>query len=426
MEKEDIYKINKQLKILISAYACEPDKGSEPGVGWNWVTSISSDHEIWVITRANNKEIIEQKLNNSVELNIKWLYYDLPPTLVAWKKWMGVHVYYYLWQICVYLKFRRILQNESFDVIHHLTFGIYWMPSFLHFLNTPFVWGPVGGREDAPKKFIEGFSLKAKIFEKLRYLSRFIFEHGISLRLTIRRSKVVLCKAQETRDRILELKGNAKIFSEAAMSQEDLDKFPKRTKVKEGFQVISIGRLVNWKGFDMGIEAFKLLNLEFPDSKYIICGDGPEKGNYLNLIRKLNLEEAVTLTGHIPRNEILDMLMESSVLVHPSLHDSGGWACLEGLAASIPVICLDIGGPAIQINSKVGVKIEPHSRKYVVEKICENLRMFYTNRGLVNSIGSNGRKHVEENFNWSTKAKSINEMYNSVLIETNNENPTST
>ena len=54
-----------RLKVLASAYACEPEKGSEPGAGWNWVKQIARFHEVWVITRANNRLSIDQALSKS-------------------------------------------------------------------------------------------------------------------------------------------------------------------------------------------------------------------------------------------------------------------------------------------------------------------------------------------------------------------------
>ena len=48
--------MSKKLKVLLSAYACEPNKGSEPGVGWNWLIEIAKlNHKVTVITRSNKK-----------------------------------------------------------------------------------------------------------------------------------------------------------------------------------------------------------------------------------------------------------------------------------------------------------------------------------------------------------------------------------
>lgn len=54
--------MHRRLRVLISAYACEPDKGSEPEVGWQWALQMARFHDVTVLTRANNKPGIEAKL----------------------------------------------------------------------------------------------------------------------------------------------------------------------------------------------------------------------------------------------------------------------------------------------------------------------------------------------------------------------------
>lgn len=48
------------MKLLLSAYACEPGLGSEPGVGWNSALEAARFHDVWVLTRAANRKAIEQ------------------------------------------------------------------------------------------------------------------------------------------------------------------------------------------------------------------------------------------------------------------------------------------------------------------------------------------------------------------------------
>ena len=56
-------------KILILAYACEPNKGSEPEVGWKWIQQIAKFGECWVLTRANNRSVIEEELKKEDQNN---------------------------------------------------------------------------------------------------------------------------------------------------------------------------------------------------------------------------------------------------------------------------------------------------------------------------------------------------------------------
>jgi hypothetical protein len=50
------------MKVLISAYACNPFRGSEEGVGWGWVTAIARSHDVCVLTADYHREDIEKAL----------------------------------------------------------------------------------------------------------------------------------------------------------------------------------------------------------------------------------------------------------------------------------------------------------------------------------------------------------------------------
>ena len=96
-----------RLKVLISAYACEPGKGSEPADGWNWSLQMRQYHDVWVLTRQNNRDPIERA--GAEGAGIHWVYLDLPRWLRFWKRGgRRVVLYYYLWQIAAYFRGRRL------------------------------------------------------------------------------------------------------------------------------------------------------------------------------------------------------------------------------------------------------------------------------------------------------------------------------
>ena len=98
---------------------------------------------------------------------------------------------------------------------------------------------------------------------------------------------------------------------------------------------------MHWKGFHLGLRAFACANL--PDAEYWILGDGAELNQLQILADNLGIAQRVKFWGKLSREETLNKLRDCHVLVHPSLHDSGGWVCLEAMAAGRPVICLDLG-----------------------------------------------------------------------------------
>ena len=193
----------KRLRVLISAYACEPSEGSEPGIGWDVAREMAEYHSIWVLTRANNRAPIEAELAQRPVTNLQFVYHDLP----GWSRWWkrgsrGVQLYYYLWQISAYVAARRLHKQVAFDLAHHVTFVKYWAPSFISLLPIPFVWGPVGGGESTPRAFYDGFSPRGRRYERVRNLARWIGEHDPFVRLTARRSCVALATTEDTARRM--------------------------------------------------------------------------------------------------------------------------------------------------------------------------------------------------------------------------------
>src|SRR5712671_2545237 len=99
-----------RLKVLISAYACEPNKGSEPEVGWQLALHMAKFHDVTVLTRANNQPPIERGLANHDGPRPKFIFYDLPDWVqVVKKKMHGIAVYYFFWQLGARLFVRKQL-----------------------------------------------------------------------------------------------------------------------------------------------------------------------------------------------------------------------------------------------------------------------------------------------------------------------------
>lgn len=120
------------MKILLSAYACEPNKGSEPAVGWNWTRSlIDQGHAVHLITRSNNRPSIEA-FQAIEKLPLEISYYDLPQWNRLWKFWPGgIYLYYLLWQMGAFSLAKKLHAAKSFDRVQHSTFASFRQPSFM-------------------------------------------------------------------------------------------------------------------------------------------------------------------------------------------------------------------------------------------------------------------------------------------------------
>ena len=367
-----------------------------------------------MITRANNQDSIEKSLAQTPLPNLHRVYFDLPRWMRFWKQGArGVYAYYYLWQLGAYFVAKKLHREIGFDLVHHVTFVNYWKPSFLALLSVPFIWGPVGGGESAPRAFWGAFSSRGKFYELLRHLARRAGEFDPFVRITARRAASTFATTEDTARRIRALGGRSiSLYSEAGLTPAEITSlraYPQR--LEDPFRLLSVGNLLHLKGFDLGIRAFGEFHRRFPSSEYWVIGDGPERRRLEDLARELRIDKSVTFLGRIERPQVLEKLAECDVLVHPSLHDSGGWVCLEAMAARRPVICLDLGGPGFQVTEETGFKIQAVSPAVGIRGLADAMLRLARDSTLRRRLGEAGHQRVVAHFDWDQKGTFMANTY---------------
>lgn len=402
------------MKILMSAYSCEPGKGSEPGVGWNVVREVAKYHQVWVLTRPDESgAAIEAELSRNPVPNLRFVYFTLPfwKDSMRWGQSGAMQIHYYLWQIQAYFVARRLHREIGFDAAHHVTFVKYSSPSFLSLLPIPFVWGPVGGGESAPKAFWQDFSWRAKAYEIARNFVRGLGELDPFVAITARRSAIVRATTEDTAKRLYKMGVNhIEIMPESGLPVDEIARLSTYSMPNSlPIRFISMGRLLHWKGFHLGLRAFAQAKL--PNAEYWLCGDGPERDRLHALADSLGIADQVRFWGRLPRGETLHKLGESHVLVHPSLHDSGGWVCMEAMAAGRPVICLDLGGPAVQITKETGLKISAQDPDQAVQDLAKAMVQLAESAELRLNMGQSGRELVRQVHSWTAKGENLAQLY---------------
>ena len=406
------------MKVLLSAYSCEPGMGSERGVGWNIVREVAKYHEVWVLTRPDeSKEAIEAELARNPIPNLHFVYFTLPfwQDSRKWGQSGGMQIHYYLWQIQAYFVARKLHRQIDFDIVHHVTFVKYSSPSFLSLLPIPFVWGPLGGGESAPKPFWQDFDSKARLYEIARNITRRLGELDPFVRYTAKKSSAIRATTNDTAERLYHIgAGKVEILSQLGLTEAELLELA-QYKIPEDapMRFISIGRLLHWKGFHLGLRAFHQANL--PDAEYWIVGDGSQAEKLQLLAQDLGIADRVKFCGPLSRQETLSTLAHCHVLVHPSLHDSGGMVCMEAMAAGRPVICLDLGGPAIQVTEGTGFKVDAQTPQQAVADMAESMNKLARDRELIRNIGQAAQQQVSQNFSWSAFGERLNRLYLEVV-----------
>src|ERR1700740_1831023 len=103
------------MRILLSAYACRPNAGSEPGVGWNWATHLAARGiEVHVLVAKRNQEAIEAGLRDHPVRNLHFAYVAVP---YEWAK-KSEALHYICWQVAALHAARELARKFEFHVAH--------------------------------------------------------------------------------------------------------------------------------------------------------------------------------------------------------------------------------------------------------------------------------------------------------------------
>lgn len=362
------------MRILLSAYACEPGKGSEPGVGWNWANELARQgHEVSVLTRANNRPSIERALA-TVEPGVRFYYYDLPVSLGWWKKGKrGIRLYYLLWQWGAYRLARRLHAESPFDLVHHITFGVLRHPSFMGKLGIPFVFGPLGGGERTPPKLRKELSIRARTIEALRDLANMWASVDPLMRRTYSRARLIVAKTEESRAAIPRaFQDKTRVCLEIGLPFLPRSSPPASVPRAASLRLLYAGRFIYWKGMHIGLLALARAGRHVPDVRLTMVGTGPEEQEWRKLAQQLGIDDRIDWISWLPQEELMKQYLAHDAFLFPSLHDSSGNVVLEAMAHGLPVLCLALGGPGSIVTKACGYAVAADNRDTmaVVEELA--------------------------------------------------------
>ena len=172
---------------------------------------------------------------------------------------------------------------------------------------------------------------------------------------------------------------------------------------------------MHWKGFHLGLRAFARFNRLCPESEYWVVSGGPEAEALKQLAGELGIARRVTFWGHLPHlRDVHDKLAQSDVLVHPVTHEAFGYVCLEALSAGRPVICLDAGGPSLQVNEECGFKAPVASLEQALQSMADAMARLCRNPELRLRMSTAARKRAREQFQWTRNAERMNALYEEI------------
>jgi glycosyltransferase involved in cell wall biosynthesis len=370
-----------------------------------------------VLTAAQNAETIAAGLEKQPLADVQFVYIDLPGWLHALlRQQAGIQLYAYLWQWRAYFVARRLHKQVRFHAFHHVTYENDWMASIIGaLLPIPYLRGPAGGAHRVPKSFRNQFPARSYLWEYIRMGLQWIFRHDPFFALGHERAKVLLMANREALGALpARWRRKARLLSVNGIAGEELAP-PQQQAPSERFTVLSAGRLVPLKGFDLALRAFAIFAARRPKADFTIVGQGPEGNRLENLIHELGLEKQARIVSWMPRERLLATMRACDAFLFASLRDGGGLVVVEAMAAGKPVVCFDLGGPGLHVNEDCGFKVPARDPEQGVRDMAVALEKLASDRNLRTQMGRAAFERARQVYDWDRVAERIIEAYQNSL-----------
>jgi glycosyltransferase involved in cell wall biosynthesis len=157
----------------------------------------------------------------------------------------------------------------------------------------------------------------------------------------------------------------------------------------------AVGRLVPVKGYDVLVEAARLLESSAPNLHILIVGDGECKEALAGQIARLGLTKRVTLAGYQNREQVLSILKSSDLFVMPSRYEGTPIALLEAGALGLPMVASNVGGmPELVQDQREALFVPAESP----QALAQALGRLVTEKDLASQIGQGAAKRIHNEF----------------------------
>lgn len=218
----------------------------------------------------------------------------------------------------------------------------------------------------------------------------------------LRSADAVVAPSEFTRRKMIEVNGVAAervTVIAHGLSADWVDTFSRSAGAAGGGQtLLSVTRLISadvLKGVDVVLRAMPEILLRCPEARYVIVGDGNDRGALEQLAVRLGIAGRVEFRGELSSDALCRAYQEADVFVLPSQTEGFGIVYLEAMHGGLPVVAARAGGtPNVVEDSVTGILVQPGDEKQIVSALSGLLLMPEERR----KMGEAGRKRVAEKY----------------------------
>lgn len=413
--------MTQRLKILISAYACSPYRGSEPGVGWGFVSELAKYHDLWVIVEGEKfREDIEKYLceNPSFGQSTQFLFLRKQRNRLLRKLWPPSYYWFYRrWHREAFKLAKELHSEVGFNLVHQMTMVGYREPGYLWKMGIPFVWGPVGGMGLFPWSFLT----KVGLYGSLYYMGYNFF--NLMQMCTMRRPKLAALTAgcglitatPENKNGANKWWGcPSEVLTEVGLPCDPKTNIKGRKK-NEPLRIVWTGLHIPRKALNLGLEALSNLPRHLNWELHVL-GKGPRTASWKKMAARLGIGSQCQFHGWLERDKALSIMSSSHVMLITSLRDLTSTVTIEALALGLPIVCFDHCGFSHVVDDYCGIKVPVSTPRESIEGIANALQRLAEDEAFRKRL-SQGALERAKMFSWKNKIEKVNGIYDGKIKE---------
>lgn len=408
------------INVLVNAYACAPNMGSEPGMAWNWIINLAKYCKLYVITEGEWKNEIESTLLTSeIKDNVQFYYLPVSDEIrqMCWNQGDWRFYYHYRrWQKKAYKQALEIIKNHPIDILHQLNMIGFREPGYLWKIKTiPFVWGPIDAKEGFPVLYLKNASFKIKLFIKIKNrITQLQLLGSYRVKQAIKNANEVFSASSNTKATLSKYFNRESILlNETGCYVSDV-KNVKFSNQNETLNLLWVGKFDFRKQLELAllvIEKLKHLDIII----HIVGKNDDEEGIYFQKVAfDLGISDKCKWYGLIPHQKVQELMQFCDLFFFTSVAEGTPHVVLESIGNKLPVVCFNTCGQGDVINENVGAKVELSTMEKSIEEFTSILSKFYKNRTMIRDLSDACEAH-QVMHSWNQKAKIMVDTYKKIL-----------
>lgn len=400
-------------RVLMIAYTCHPVASMESRMGWQRALQASREYDTTVLCgpRYPAEQLAALAAAAGRPTGIRFV--SVEPGPWGARLCRSANLFYQgyrLWHVRVADIARQMHAQTPFDLLHLVNYCGYREPGYAWRLGIPFVWGPVGGTQSFPWRFLGLTDLTGGAWEVARNLLnawqlRFCPRVGAAARS----ARVVLAATRLAAD---ELKHCVPVRPAVELETGlDCPISPARgpRPADAPLRILWAGRLRVWKGLPLLIHAVAKL----PAGVRVevrVMGQGPYEARWRRLAQRLGVADRFDWVGWRDYPATLHHYQWADVFAFTSLRDTSGTGLIESLAAGAPIVGVDHQGAADIMTDDCAIRVPVTTIRQTVAAFSRGLERLATDADLLQRL-SRGAQRRAADFCWQRRGETLLNVY---------------